>query len=73
MLQEATVALCHRLVYETCMGKAVSIPRGERLLLVWNQGKCRVYSSENQNLHMSVPMLDGVKMNYSLPLVMGPS
>ncbi len=43
--------------------------RNLKLLMVWDGfGKCRAYAVETDNLHWSVPDLDGIDKSYSLPI-----
>jgi hypothetical protein len=43
--------------------------RGLKLLIVWDAfGKCRAYSTETDNTHWSVPVLNNVDTNCSLPV-----
>lgn len=50
--------------------KAVTINcKLQWFVMVWGRdGECRVYGTEEENLHWSVPELKGAREHYSIPI-----
>jgi hypothetical protein len=63
--------MLRRLALAAADDKAVNYgqDRALKLLMVWDVfGKCRAYGVDVDNLHWSVPDLDGIDKSYSLPI-----
>lgn len=51
--------------------KVISIADNECGVLVWDKsGNCRYYSFVSENIHFSVPGLNGAISNYSVPVTL---
>lgn len=63
-------AILRKLAIEAAESKAVNFgDRDLKLLIVWDGfGNCRAYATEATNLHWSVPNLNAIDTNYSLPV-----